>query len=86
MVLLSGLRVGHCCELRVGHRLCLDLALLWLWSRLAAAAPFGPLAWELPHAMDPALKRPKKKKKKSKINVFGKHNSLKKNLVHLAYQ
>ena len=24
-----------------------DLALLWLWYRLAAVAPIGPLAWEL---------------------------------------
>ena len=27
-----------------------DLALLWLWRRLAAAAPIVPLAWEPPHA------------------------------------
>ena len=27
-----------------------DPALLWLWHRLAAAAPTGPLAWELPYA------------------------------------
>ena len=27
-----------------------DLAWLWLWCRLAAAAPVQPLAWELPHA------------------------------------
>ena len=25
-----------------------DQALLWLWCRLAAAAPILPLAWELP--------------------------------------
>ena len=24
-----------------------DLALLWLWCRLAATAPIPPLAWEL---------------------------------------
>ena len=24
--------------------------LLWLWCRLAATAPIGPLAWEPPHA------------------------------------
>ena len=34
----------------VGFRHGLDLALLWLWSRLAAAAPIQPLAWELPYA------------------------------------
>ena len=38
-----------------------DLALLWLWCRLAAAPLIRPLAWELPYAMGVALKRPKKK-------------------------
>ena len=28
-----------------------DPALPWLWCRPAAAAPIGPLAWELPHAV-----------------------------------
>ena len=37
----------------------MDPALLWLWCRLAAAAPIGPLAWELPYAMSVALKRKK---------------------------
>ena len=41
----------------VGHRYGLDLALLWLWRKLAAAAPIQPLAWELPYAVDVALKR-----------------------------
>ena len=27
-----------------------DLALLWLWRRLAATAPIRPLAWEPPYA------------------------------------
>ena len=27
-----------------------DLVLLWLWCRLAAAAPILPLSWELPYA------------------------------------
>ena len=48
----------------VGHRRSLDLMLLWLW--LAAVAPIGPLAWELPHATSAALKRKKKKKKNKK--------------------
>ena len=47
----------------VGHRCSSDPALLWLWSRLGATAPIGPLAWEPPCAMGAALKRPKKKKK-----------------------
>ena len=40
-----------------------DPTLLWLWCRLAAAAPIGPLVWELPCAAGAALKRLKKKKK-----------------------
>ena len=34
-----------------------DLALLWLWSRLAAIAPIRPLAWEPPHAVGAALEK-----------------------------
>ena len=52
-----------------GRRCSLDLALLWLWHRLVAIAPFGPKAWEPPHAMGAGLKRQKtKKKRKEKIN------------------
>ena len=40
-----------------------DLALPWLWCRLTAPGPAGPLAWDSPYAMGAALKRPKKKKK-----------------------
>ena len=39
-----------------------DPALLWLWHRLAASAPIGPLAWEPPYA-NVALKRQKRKEK-----------------------
>ena len=53
----------------VGRRCGLDLALLWLWHRLAAAVPIGPLAWELPYATGAALKSKKKKKKKEKKTV-----------------
>ena len=45
----------------VDHRCGLDLALLWLWLRLAAAAPIQPLAWELPFAVGAALKSNKNK-------------------------
>ena len=48
----------------VGHRRSLDLVLLWLWCRLAAAARIGPLAWEPPYAMGVALKKRQKDKKK----------------------
>ena len=44
----------------VGHRRSLDLALLWLWRRPAAAAPYRPLAWDLPYATGEALKKKKK--------------------------
>ena len=40
--------------------------MLWLWCRLAPAAPVKPLARELSNAEGTALKRPKKKKKKKK--------------------
>ena len=38
-----------------------DPVWLWLWCRPAAAALFGPLAWDPPYAMGEALKRQKKK-------------------------
>ena len=41
----------------VGRRHDTDLAWLWLWCRLAAAAPIPPLAWELPDAAGVALKK-----------------------------
>ena len=44
----------------VGRRLGLDLALLWLWRRLAAVAPIRPLAWETPYGTRVALKSKKK--------------------------
>ena len=38
------------------HRPNSDPALLWLWHRPEAAAPVGPLAWELPYATGAADK------------------------------
>ena len=49
----------------VGCRRGSDLALLWLWFRLAAVAPIGPLALEPPYAAGVALKRKKKKIEKN---------------------
>ena len=43
----------------VGLRHGLDPALLWLWCRLAATAPNGPLAWEPPYAAGAALENAK---------------------------
>ena len=54
-----GIRIAMSCG--VGHRCALDPALLWLWRRLVASAPIGPLAWEPPYAMGAALKRQKNK-------------------------
>ena len=51
----------------VGHRRGSDLALLWLWHRLAATAQVRPLAWEPPYAMHVALKRQKAQKPTKKI-------------------
>ena len=48
----------------VGHRLCSDPELLWLWCRTAATAPTRPLAWEPPHATGVAFERQKKKRNK----------------------
>ena len=45
----------------VDRRQGLDPTLLWLWHRLAAAAPIRPLAWEFPYAMGVGPKRQKKK-------------------------
>ena len=53
-----------------GHRRGSDLVLLWLWRRPAAAAPTGPLAWELPHATVEALKRQKSKQTNRKTKIL----------------
>ena len=46
----------------IDYRHSLDLVRLWsVWCRSAAAAPMGPLAWELPYAAGRALKKKKKK-------------------------
>ena len=43
----------------VSRRCSSDLALLWLWCRLAAIALIPPLAWEPPYALGASLKRQK---------------------------
>ena len=64
LALLIGSGIAVSCG--VGHGCGSDLALLWY--RLAAPAPVGPLAWELPYAMGAALKKAKKKKKLKRID------------------
>ena len=54
----------------VGHRCSSDLALLWLWHRLAAATWIRPLDWELPYAADAALKTNKKPKNRVTTIVY----------------
>ena len=53
----------------VGCRCGSDLVLLWLWCRLVAVAPIGPLAWEPLCAAGTALKRPKKTQNNNNKNV-----------------
>ena len=55
----------------IGHRYGLDLALLWLWHRLAAIILIGPLTWGPPYAVGMALKRQKDQKKKGNENRNG---------------
>ena len=55
----------------IGCKCGLDLALLWLWCRLASAGLIPPLTWELPHATGVALKSKKKKKKKEDTVCMG---------------
>ena len=54
----------------VGRRCGSDPMLLWLWHRLAAATPVGPLAWEPPYAAGAAVEKTKRFKKK-KGHSFG---------------
>ena len=51
----------------VGRRHGSDLALAWLWCRLAAVASIRSLAWEPPYVSGVALKRQKDKKKRHLI-------------------
>ena len=55
----------------MGHRHSSDPSLLRLWSRLAAAALIPPLAWELPYALDAALKSNNQSVKQTKSNMAG---------------
>ena len=49
-----------------------DLALLWLWHRPEATAPFGPLTWEPSYAKGVALEKTKRQKDKKRKEIWGK--------------
>ena len=70
---LSGLRIWPCCACGVGRRRGSDPALLWLWCRLAAVAPIGPLPWEPPCATGAALKN--KTKQNNAWSLLGRARS-----------
>ena len=54
---ISGLRIRVAASCSIGHRCSLDLELLWLWYRPAAATLIQLLAQELPYVMGVAVKR-----------------------------
>ena len=58
--LLSGLRIGRCCERGAGRR-CGSYVVL-LWHKPMAAALIQPLAWEPPYTTGVALKRQQQQK------------------------
>ena len=66
LTLLSGLKIQHCYELGCRLQMWLNLVLLWLWCRPAAATLIWPLAWELPYAVGAAFK----KKSWFHLNIF----------------
>ena len=66
----------------VGCRLSSDPVLLWLWYRLAAVAPIGPLAWEPSHALGIALKSQRKKNPNQKKMGLGKKTGYK---IYISY-
>ena len=57
--MVEGFGVAASCG--VGHRYSSDLAWLWLWGRLAAAALIQPLGWEPPCVAGVAIKEKKRK-------------------------
>ena len=73
----------------MGHRLGLDLALLWLWHRPEATDPIRPLAWEPPCAVGAALKKDQKDQIKQTNKQKTKQNKNKKKItcvfIHLLH-
>ena len=60
LALLGGSGSGVAMSCGIGSRCGLDLVLLWLWCRPAAAAPIQPLPQKLSYATGVALKKEEK--------------------------
>ena len=60
----------------IGRRRGSDLALLWLWCRLAAVASIRPLAWEPPYACGCGPKKQKEEEEKRNFIYFNDINNL----------
>ena len=74
---VSGIAVSCDASCRRGW----DPTLLWLWHRPGATAPIRPLAWEPPYAVEAALekaKRPKKKVIRNRMEEITTRNHLNK--------
>ena len=56
----------------IGRRHSSDPALLWLWHRPVATALIRHLAWESPYAMEAALEKAKRQKKRKKDKTLKK--------------
>ena len=67
LALLSGLRIWCVMNCGAGCRRGSDLALLWLWCRLVAAAPIGLLAWEPLYAVGASQEMAKRQNKTKQI-------------------
>ena len=88
--------LGAAMSRSVGRRCCSDPALLWVWCRLAAAAPIRPLAWELLYAAGEALQSKKNQNQRKLIprtsyssithHPGKKQTSLKRTLFHRSRQ
>ena len=63
---LSELKIQHSQELWYRSQMRLGSCVVWLWRRLAATVPVGPLAWEPPPAADAAIKDKKDQKQNKK--------------------
>ena len=74
----SGTAMSH----NIGCRYGSDLALLWLWHRLATTAQIQPLTWEPPYAMGEPLKSKNKQMNKQKNKSLLDHQRN----VHIDYE